>query len=65
MANDFDVPFLGSIPMDPEVVSACDSGKPFINFNSQNTTVQAFNYAFEQLMKLNTKNQTNKEIKVK
>jgi len=65
MAEDFHVPFLGSIPMDPEVVSTCDSGKPFINFNSQNATVQALNYAFEPLLKLNTKNQTNKEIKVK
>jgi len=65
MANDFDVPFLGSIPIDPEVVSACDSGKPFINFNSQSTTAQALNYAFESLLNLDTKNQTNKEVKVK
>ncbi len=65
MAKDFGVPFLGSIPIDPEVVSACDSGEPFINFNSQNTTAQALNYAFEPLLKLDTKNQTNKEVKVK
>jgi ATP-binding protein involved in chromosome partitioning len=65
IANDFHVPFLGSIPIDPEVVSACDSGKPFINFNSKNTTAQALNYAFEPLLKLDTKNQTNKEVKAK
>jgi ATP-binding protein involved in chromosome partitioning len=59
MAKDFDVPFLGSIPIDPEMVSAADCGKPFINFNSQSSTTQALNYAFEQLLKPDIKNQTN------
>ena len=65
MAEDFHVPFLGSIPIDSEVVSACDSGKPFINFNSQSPTAQALNYAFEPLLKLDTKNQINKEAQNK
>ncbi|MQY77492.1 MAG: P-loop NTPase [Spirochaeta sp.] len=29
-AEDMDVPFLGRIPIDPKIVTACDQGKPFI-----------------------------------
>ena len=65
MAKDFDVPFLGSIPIDPEVVSACDSGKPFINSNSQSTTAQALNYAFELLLKPNMKTKLIRRLRVK
>jgi len=65
MAKDFDVPFLGSIPIDPEVVSACDSGKPFINFNSQSTTAQALNYAFESLLKPDIKTKLIRRLRVK
>jgi len=65
MARDFDVPFLGSIPIDPEVVSACDYGKPFINFNSQSTTAQALNHAFESLLKPNIKTKLIGRLRVK
>ena len=58
MAKDFDVPFLGSIPMDSEMVSAADLGKPFIYFNSQSPTAQALNDAFEPLV------QSDKQIKI-
>ena len=50
MAKDFDVPFLGSIPIDSGFVSACDIGKPFIYFNSQSPTAGALNSAFEPLL---------------
>lgn len=49
VARDFNVPFLGSIPMDPDMVFACDSGKPFIQFNSQSPTTGALSNAFEPL----------------
>ena len=49
MAKDFNVPFLGSIPMDPDMVFACDSGKPFIQFNSQSPTTGALSNAFGPL----------------
>lgn len=58
-AKDSNVPFLGNIPLDPEMVSACDSGKPFIAFNSQSPTAQALNYVFEPLLKLDKKSQIN------
>lgn len=65
MANDFDVPFLGSIPIDPEVVSACDFGRPSISFNAQSPAASALKYAFEPLLKPDIKNQTNKEAQNK
>jgi len=50
MARDFDVPFLGSIPLDSNMVEAADSGKPFIYYNNHSPTVQAINDAFEPLL---------------
>jgi Flp pilus assembly CpaE family ATPase len=65
MAKDFNVPFLGSIPIDTVMVSACDSGKPFISFNSQSPTAQTLNSAFESLLQPNKQIQIDKEVKVK
>jgi Mrp family chromosome partitioning ATPase len=31
MAEDMAVPFLGSIPMDPQIAEACDNGQPFVD----------------------------------
>jgi len=50
MARDFDIPFLGSIPIDPNIVPAADLGMPFISFNNQNPTVQALSDAFGPLL---------------
>ncbi len=30
MATDFDIPFLGALPIEPAIVAACDGGVPFI-----------------------------------
>jgi Mrp family chromosome partitioning ATPase len=65
MAEDFNVPFLGSVPIDSALVSACDSGKPFIGFDSQSPTVQTLNSAFEHLLQPNKQFQIDKEVKVK
>ncbi len=50
MAKDFDVPFLGSIPVDSNMVPAADLGKPFIDCNNQSPTAQALKNAFELLL---------------
>ena len=59
MAGDFDVPFLGSIPIDSDMVSAADLGKPFIYYNNQSPTAQALNYAFEPLLQPKKQIETN------
>ena len=61
MARDFNVPFLGSIPMDPNMVSACDSGEPFIRFNTQSPTAGSLGSAFKPLLRRDEKIRTNKE----
>ena len=62
MADDFGIPFLGSIPIDPNMVPAADLGKPFMRFNDNTPTAQAINYAFETLLQNNeTNNINNKE----
>lgn len=40
MATDFDVPFLGSLPIDPTIVAACDGGMPFIQQYENTETAQ-------------------------
>jgi Mrp family chromosome partitioning ATPase len=41
-AHDMDVPFLGRIPLDPDVVTQCDAGEPFAMFYSDTPTAEAF-----------------------
>jgi Mrp family chromosome partitioning ATPase len=42
VAEDMGVPFLGSIPIDPRVSSACDSGQPFVETSSDSVAAKAF-----------------------
>lgn len=41
-AADMGVPFLGRIPLDPEVVTQCDYGEPFAMFYSDTPTAEAY-----------------------
>lgn len=41
-AVEFNVPFLGRIPMDPQVVLGGDGGKPFLASDAESPAVQAF-----------------------
>jgi Mrp family chromosome partitioning ATPase len=41
-AQDMGVPFLGRIPLDPDVVTQSDAGEPFAMFNSDTHTAEAF-----------------------
>ena len=50
IAENFDIPFLGSIPIDSNMVSAADLGKPFIYYKNQSPTARALNNAFEPLL---------------
>lgn len=51
LAEDFGVPFLGSIPIDSSMASFADSGQPFIGCDSQSPTAAALKRAFEPLLK--------------
>jgi len=45
MAQEMKVPFLGRIPIDPQIVEACDSGKPYIQHFSETHAAKAFKEA--------------------
>ncbi|MDR3089348.1 MAG: Mrp/NBP35 family ATP-binding protein [Desulfobulbaceae bacterium] len=42
IAREFDLPFLGRIPMDPKVVMAGDDGLPYLSENADSPAAQAF-----------------------
>jgi ATP-binding protein involved in chromosome partitioning len=61
MAREMNIPFLGRIPIDPQIVHACDSGEPYIRQYSQNHAAQSFNEAIKPILELDKKefNHTN------
>ncbi|MCF7956458.1 MAG: P-loop NTPase [Phycisphaerae bacterium] len=61
MSEEFNVPFLGSIPIDSDMGPAADTGKPFIHYNKQTPTAQALNHVFSPLLKTNENITNNKE----
>lgn len=42
IADKMNVPFLGKIPLDPEIVSRCDEGKPFVAGGNGSNNASAF-----------------------
>ena len=42
MALETGVPFLGRIPIDPQIVEACDAGKPYVRHYARSETAKAF-----------------------
>ena len=59
MSSEMGVPFLGRIPLDPQLVQACDSGEPYLA-NFENTlTAQAFKEAFQLIIDFDRQNKTS------
>jgi Mrp family chromosome partitioning ATPase len=52
MASDMGVPFLGRIPLEPNIVDAGDSGKPYFEYYRESETAKAFNRVIEPLLGL-------------
>jgi len=52
MAKEMAVPFLGRIPIDPRIVEACDSGKPYIQKYKDSQTAHTFNQSILPFMDL-------------
>jgi ATP-binding protein involved in chromosome partitioning len=52
MAKQMDVPFLGRIPMDPQIVGGGDEGKPFVYHHRETESAQAFIRAIQPVLKL-------------
>lgn len=52
MAKQMNVPFLGRIPIDPRIVDACDSGRPYMRHFADSETAKAFEQAMLPLLEL-------------
>lgn len=52
MASQMGVCFLGRIPIDPQIVQACDSGKPFVYHYKQSQTAKAFEKVLNLILEL-------------
>ncbi|MFA5658099.1 MAG: Mrp/NBP35 family ATP-binding protein [Oscillospiraceae bacterium] len=52
MAKEMGVPFLGSIPIDPAIVEACDSGEPYIQKYKNSQAALAFKQSVLRYMDL-------------
>lgn len=50
MAMTMNVPFLGRIPIDPQIVEACDSGQPYVDKYRQSQAARAFSEAVTLLV---------------
>lgn len=51
-SKDFNVPFLGKVPLDPQIVETGDSGEPFVIKNSGSDTANAFREIVENIEKI-------------
>lgn len=51
-SKDFNVPFLGEIPIDPEIVETGDSGKPFIVTNPDSDASKSFFDVVDKIEKI-------------
>ncbi|MDA8123635.1 MAG: iron-sulfur cluster carrier protein MrpORP [Deltaproteobacteria bacterium] len=52
MARQMGVPFLGRIPIEPQIVGGSDAGKPFVYFNRETEAAQAFIRAIQPVLQL-------------
>lgn len=61
MAKEMDVNFLGRIPIDPLIVEASDSGKPFVYHYAETEAAVAFKKAVEPLLNMHSGSKTETE----
>ena len=52
LSHETGVPFLGRVPLDPELVDSCDSGRPYLSHYSKSSTAGAFEKAFRPILEL-------------
>ena len=52
MALEMNVPFLGRIPIDPHIVDACDSGRPYVEAYKGSIAAESFAEAIKPILEL-------------
>ena len=61
MAKQMHVPFLGRIPIDPQIVQSCDSGRPFVYHYKQTQAAKEFERILNPVLELDSKLQGSVE----
>lgn len=61
LARAYGVPFLGSIPLDPDIVKSGDAETPYVYFYSKSKTAQRFDEIVELIIKSESLKEYNKE----
>ena len=51
MAQQMEIPFLGRLPIDPEICQACDDGKPYVDHFKESETAKRFVEIVEKITK--------------
>jgi len=60
MANQMNMPFLGRIPIDPQIVHACDSGQPYIQYYANSEAAKAFKPVIQSVLELDRNSEITK-----
>jgi ATP-binding protein involved in chromosome partitioning len=58
MASQLEIPFLGRIPIDPQIMHACDTGGVYLGTYSRSDTADAFRRAAERVLMLDSERET-------
>ncbi|XP_011450987.3 cytosolic Fe-S cluster assembly factor NUBP1 homolog [Crassostrea angulata] len=61
MAEDMNVPFLGSLPLDPRIGKCCDEGKSFLTEVPDSPATQAYKQIMSKIVEYCTKRNENRE----
>jgi MinD superfamily P-loop ATPase len=59
MACEMGVPFLGTIPIDPEIGDSCDAGMPYVEFYSGGLTAKALERVSDPILRLSGRNSSS------
>ena len=62
MAESMDIPFLGKIPIDAEIVKAGDNGSPFLTAFAESKTAEVFREVIKPLLELEPKQVTSEAL---
>ncbi len=62
MAESMDIPFLGKIPIDAEIVKAGDNGLPFLTAFAESKTAEVFREVIKPLLELEPKQVTSEAL---
>lgn len=63
MANEMGARFLGSIPIDPQIVEACDAGRPYVDHYADSETAKAFEEIVAPILEIEQESETSVEEK--